>query len=89
MITSFRNSPSFRQNKSSLVTEIPPVAGGGGYVKSLHKNVTQTLAWYQQVRTLENQREHSKDKDTDSDFCPPPPPHYPFVLIVKEISITI
>ena len=35
MITSLRNSPSFRQNRSSLVTVIPPVAGAGGNVNNL------------------------------------------------------
>ena len=35
MITSLRNSPSLRQNRSSLVTVIPPVAGAGGNVNNL------------------------------------------------------
>lgn len=35
MITSLRNSPSFRQKRSSFVTVIPPTAGGGGYVNNL------------------------------------------------------
>lgn len=35
MITSFRNSPSLRQWRSSLVTVMPPLAGGGGYTINL------------------------------------------------------
>ena len=35
MMTSLRNSPSLRQYRSSLVTVIPPSAGGGGYVNNL------------------------------------------------------
>ena len=39
MMTSFRNSPSFRQNKSSLVTVMPPVAGAGGNVNNLQTKI--------------------------------------------------
>ena len=51
MMTSFKNSPSFKQNRSSLVTEIPPVAGAGGYVNNLqasgqHKGTCQKLNAY-------------------------------------------
>lgn len=35
MITSLRNSPSLRQWRSSFVTEMPPLAGGGGYTINL------------------------------------------------------
>lgn len=37
-MTSLRNSPSLRQWRSSFVTDIPPLAGGGGYTMSLRDN---------------------------------------------------
>jgi len=35
MMTSLRNSPSLRQKRSSVVIDIPPADGGGGYVARL------------------------------------------------------
>ena len=46
MITSLRNSPSLRQKRSSLVMEIPPVAGGAGYVSNLRQQKKQHLGNY-------------------------------------------
>lgn len=53
MITSLRNSPSLRQCRSSLVTEMPPLAGGGGYTINLEDDNTVPLKPAAPERTVQ------------------------------------